>query len=165
MKCCAECGKLLPEGSKHNRLYCSRVCADKARNRRQHRKKVGVPKCVVCGAEITQPGRYRYCSEECYRKGWKASHRKEPEMKICVECGAEFETVYSRQITCSAECRAARQRKIMAVHNGLRKFHKDRPRIRGMENKTRFCHDCGKPTNNYRCDECWEKFRTAREME
>lgn len=21
----------------------------------------------------------------------------------------------------------------------------------------RKCHDCGKPTNNYRCNECWEK--------
>jgi hypothetical protein len=24
---------------------------------------------------------------------------------------------------------------------------------------TRECHDCGKPTNNYRCDECWRKVR------
>ena len=24
---------------------------------------------------------------------------------------------------------------------------------------TRKCHDCGRPTNNYRCDKCWAKLR------
>lgn len=24
---------------------------------------------------------------------------------------------------------------------------------------SRKCHDCGKPTSNYRCDECWRKVR------
>jgi len=24
---------------------------------------------------------------------------------------------------------------------------------------SRTCHDCGKPTDNYRCDECWAKIR------
>ena len=24
---------------------------------------------------------------------------------------------------------------------------------------TRHCHDCGKPTPNYRCTECWRKLR------
>ena len=39
-------------------------------------------------------------------------------------------------------------------------------RIRKMNNSqdtkmkaTRRCHDCGKPTNNYRCEECWAKLR------
>ena len=27
------------------------------------------------------------------------------------------------------------------------------------EKMTRKCHDCGKPTNNYRCQECWNKIR------
>lgn len=25
--------------------------------------------------------------------------------------------------------------------------------------KTRRCHDCGRPTNQYRCDRCWKKLR------
>jgi len=25
---------------------------------------------------------------------------------------------------------------------------------------TRRCHDCGKPTFNYRCEECWRKLRS-----
>lgn len=25
---------------------------------------------------------------------------------------------------------------------------------------TRTCHDCGKPTTNYRCDRCWSKIRS-----
>lgn len=24
---------------------------------------------------------------------------------------------------------------------------------------TRRCHDCGRPTNNYRCASCWRKLR------
>ena len=23
----------------------------------------------------------------------------------------------------------------------------------------RHCHDCGKPTTNYRCEACWERLR------
>lgn len=29
----------------------------------------------------------------------------------------------------------------------------------GYRQKTRRCHDCRKPTNNYRCSECWAKIR------
>ena len=25
---------------------------------------------------------------------------------------------------------------------------------------TRKCHDCGKPTNDYRCPKCWQKIRS-----
>ena len=31
------------------------------------------------------------------------------------------------------------------------KFKKNKP--------TRRCHDCGHPTSNYRCNECWKKLR------
>ena len=33
-------------------------------------------------------------------------------------------------------------------------------RIRGRIKTTRFCHDCGKPTNNSRCTTCWEEIRS-----
>ncbi len=26
---------------------------------------------------------------------------------------------------------------------------------------TRRCHDCGRPTNNYRCVSCWRKLRDS----
>jgi tRNA(Ile2) C34 agmatinyltransferase TiaS len=28
-----------------------------------------------------------------------------------------------------------------------------------MSNSIRKCHDCGKETTNYRCNECWETIR------
>lgn len=35
-----------------------------------------------------------------------------------------------------------------------------RGKIRRFGNReTRRCHDCGKPTNNYRCDACWARLR------
>lgn len=27
----------------------------------------------------------------------------------------------------------------------------------------RKCHDCGRPTNNFRCEECWAKIRNSSE--
>jgi hypothetical protein len=26
-------------------------------------------------------------------------------------------------------------------------------------NRLRYCHDCGKPTSNWRCEDCWRKLR------
>lgn len=35
-----------------------------------------------------------------------------------------------------------------------------RDKIRQLGNRAqRRCHDCGKPTNNYRCDVCWARLR------
>lgn len=30
---------------------------------------------------------------------------------------------------------------------------------RCREGVKRRCHDCGKPTSNYRCEDCWQKLR------
>lgn len=32
-------------------------------------------------------------------------------------------------------------------------------KILRKHNITRRCHDCGTPTNNYRCSRCWSKVR------
>ena len=36
---------------------------------------------------------------------------------------------------------------------------REQPGQNGGRAKPRRCHDCGKPTHNYRCDACWRKRR------
>lgn len=31
--------------------------------------------------------------------------------------------------------------------------------VKSLKTKQRRCHDCGRPTNNYRCSACWQKIR------
>jgi hypothetical protein len=30
--------------------------------------------------------------------------------------------------------------------------------------RSRLCHDCGRPTDNYRCEKCWAKFRSSTDV-
>lgn len=32
-------------------------------------------------------------------------------------------------------------------------------KLGGRATSKRRCHDCGKPTHNYRCNVCWKKLR------
>lgn len=47
--------------------------------------------------------------------------------------------------------------KARALHLCLRGGPK--PRLPRLERVTRRCHDCGKPTPDYRCPACWRKLR------
>lgn len=33
--------------------------------------------------------------------------------------------------------------------------------LNALGNNIRKCHDCGKPTSNYRCQACWYKLRNG----
>ena len=39
------------------------------------------------------------------------------------------------------------------------RIEQNRGKPRGRANGKRPCHDCGRPTNDYRCASCWEKLR------
>ena len=43
------------------------------------------------------------------------------------------------------------------LENVLKKILKEESNFRKASQRS--CHDCGKPTFNYRCDDCWEKLR------
>lgn len=62
------------------------------------------------------------------------------ETKECPICGEELPI--SRFITGNAVFDACRQCRL-ATSGGYRK-----------------CHDCGRPTTNYRCSACWAKLRS-----
>lgn len=105
-----------------------------------------------------------------------------PEIKKCSNCGNDFTAYYENSELCS-KC----QFKIENKNNYLRRkefglLHKKKNKIKKeklieiKENEildedvdvldeieiepNRKCHDCGKPTNNYRCKDClinWKK--------
>lgn len=50
-----------------------------------------------------------------------------------------------------------RARNLGLLHAPKKKYH---PPKRKADGKRR-CHDCGRPTTDYRCAECWRKLRAA----
>ncbi|WP_297668962.1 hypothetical protein [uncultured Desulfovibrio sp.] len=72
----------------------------------------------------------------------------------CVVCGRQFEPHTSNARCCSPEC--ARIVDNRRPHGALRAASCSN---RAVDAPQRRCHDCGKPTNNYRCAACWQKLR------
>ena len=76
----------------------------------------------------------------------------------CPMCGKIFTLPAPNAIRCE-ECRD--------ISNGHRSRRTQTLRSRGFKLQdgslpsdlppSRKCHDCGRPTNNYRCAECWAK--------
>lgn len=89
----------------------------------------------------------------------------------CNQCGQEFETSAAWALYCP-DCRE----KIHREQRRARQEGKALPRaevkrVSGLPPKKpvdvparqtlpkRACHDCGRPTTDYRCAACWEKLR------
>lgn len=87
------------------------------------------------------------------------------EQRICAYCKKSLQMSHTARVYCSDACRArarqARERgeenfvKGAGTHGTQTDMHK-KPQV-----QKRRCHDCGKPTHNYRCAECWRKVRDA----
>lgn len=76
----------------------------------------------------------------------------------CLDCGSDipFERRANNRVICLCpECRVQRRRAANRAYQRGRKRDLDALR----PGATRRCHDCGKPSNDYRCAECWEKIR------
>lgn len=79
----------------------------------------------------------------------KKKEEAAPRVAVCPFCQQEFTPTGSRTY-CSDKCRAAAQRQ------------RDQNRmenLRRVRQVGRTCHDCGKPTTDYRCPACWRKRR------
>lgn len=75
--------------------------------------------------------------------------KKKKTSRKCPCCGKDFIPETNGQRFCDKACAYAYKSGItrkewLLEHN---QFH------------SRRCHDCGKPTDNYRCPKCWEKIR------
>lgn len=115
--------------------------------------------CDFCGKEfVANFARAKYCSLECntkayYKRQFERRKKEHPELvRVCPCCGKEFFRSKANPVYCSYVCK--------------RKMEPPKPQSKRLSSKTtgylapkRKCHDCKRPTDNYRCPECWEKYR------
>lgn len=106
--------------------------------------------CPQCGRRFASFHRYAiYCSRSCV----SASRRKKPLVveetpfgeAVCPACGKTFQKKMRIQIYCSRVCQkkttnAEQRRRDWTEYTGWR------------------CHDCGRPSDTYRCPVCQRKF-------
>lgn len=101
--------------------------------------------CPICGVKFEAgTNTAKYCPR-CRALGSGGRQRLLTGGKaLCANCGKEFEG-HGNASFCGKECHKAwilRQR-----------------RLAKSETASRACHDCGRPTTDYRCPACREKFR------
>ena len=172
---CVVCGKEF-QTYRQDRRYCSDACRKKAtRAKKKEREKAEpqpAPKlrshprfgmhpkiCAFCGKEfVALSAKGKYCSLECNNKAYlkrqfERRKKEHPEdVLVCPCCGKEFFRSKANPVYCSYVCK--------------RKMEPPKPQPKRLSSKTtgylapkRKCHDCKRPTDNYRCPECWEKYR------
>ena len=160
-KKCAYCGKRF-RTNKPYQLYCCRSCKNKAlyykktETHGQVSSNVSYHKtCAYCGkVYIAHAIHGMYCSNACKKAAYKQPMFGDPRQGAvlsCPVCGKEFVQTKEHRIYCSFECAK------IAKNNGVPKA--DKKSKTSYLPPSRFCHDCGCPTDDYRCPECWTKFR------
>ena len=120
--------------------------------------------CEYCGKEfVVHRASHRFCCKACAN----AARKKRMHSKIvearkqnkieCPECGREF--VYSKEhrVYCSSECANAAQMSQTMQHNkntaALLEELSCQSSLRPCAGK------CGRMITDYRCPECWAKYR------
>ena len=100
--------------------------------------------CPICGSGFNaRTSTAKYCPK-CRAMGNSVRQRLLNGGKaLCANCGKEFEG-HGNALFCSETC-----------HNAWEL----RQRRMNCEAASRSCHDCGKPTSDYRCPVCQKKFR------
>ena len=76
--------------------------------------------------------------------------QREPERE-CVVCGIAFTPQQHNQTHCPACSRKVAQKNGVYLNS------------KRAGTSQRRCHDCGKPTTDYRCPACWDKLRAGRD--
>ena len=100
--------------------------------------------CPICGVKFEAgTSTAKYCPH-CRALGSGGRQRLLTGGKaLCVNCGKEFEG-HGNARFCGEECH-----KVWIL----------RQRLAKSGTASRACHDCGRPTTDYRCPVCQKKFR------
>lgn len=95
----------------------------------------------------------KYCSRECKNKAAQTREHKK-----CKCCGKEF-PAKGNAAFCDKACG-------YAFRSGMSReeWLEEHPQSDTSTLFKRKCHDCGKPTNDYRCQTCWAKLRSESEL-
>lgn len=126
--------------------------------------------CPICGGPVppTQGTRERvYCSQECKSRALYLRKKQRAEgvpktPRSCPVCGEDITDLHGGRRYCSLDCS-----KIGEVRRQMKKrlAAKER-RLKGecapakaTEILRRKCHDCGRPTSDYRCPACLRAWR------
>lgn len=103
--------------------------------------------CPVCGTSFETGLKYtKYCPE--HRNAKKAGKGRSHVPGVCAQCGRPFYG-HGNARFCGDACRRR--------HSEAE--GRESPRRKPDAVAVRACHDCGRPTADYRCSACWEKFR------
>ena len=125
--------------------------------------------CKICGKEFTPSDvKQKYCSVNCRyiakrKRARSLSHTHVGVEKSCKFCGRVFHTSSHNQVFCTEACRRAYTLKdIQKYEERIARANAEPQGWRDSCSLPRFqrrCHDCGRPTNNYRCNYCLEIWR------
>ena len=129
-------------------------CSTKCRCKLELEKKKGkLHTCPECGSVFgSKLPAAKYCSVKC--RDAAEEKRKAQHGYTCAVCGKTFHPAGTRQSRkyCSAECaKKAQNAQCVQYQTQISRDLLPPP--------TRKCHDCGAPTDNYRCKKCLEKWR------
>ena len=124
--------------------------------------------CAICGKSfVAKVHNQKYCSQVCrlVAEGKSSGLEEWRKGRNCEICGKFFLPKSSRQKCCSSACMEANSKRLQARF-WQRKKDPDSASAAEYDGSygpdlaqyTRACHDCGKPTNDYRCASCWRKW-------
>ena len=178
MKCARPgCENQVPTLSNSKREYCSAFCSREHRKQKQGESQQ--PKrCAHCYGPLEKQAN-KFCSRNCNDK-----HKRGTRSHLCPVCRCAHEK-RGRHVLCPG-CRSLLIRKYVVIQCAYCREYRFMKRLtsrfcsrqcanygRYMEpispkrtaeakertESRRRCHDCGRPTDNYRCDECWQALR------
>ncbi len=126
--------------------------------------------CARCGKEFVADIDDYICSNECaeaivqeMNKKWGPERQIANSKKICVQCSKGFAPRISAQVCCSKECGNERRKELKRKYRSEKKNNAVKIEIPPARSAKggRLCHDCKQPVpgNNYRCADCWRKWR------
>lgn len=144
-KCCGEVFEIT--GRTVGKKYCSAACRIRYNwLKRKLRREAPVSYCRMCGKVDAQGGTVcaecRKLAEPMVQQGYKL---EELRRQVCSVCGVSF--VYVARTDGKGGTRTVCDQ--CASDTKPQKFYESK----------RQCHDCGRPTNNYRCPRCLSKWR------
>lgn len=96
------------------------------------------------------------------------SQRNGAAQLVCPFCGKRFVKSYSTQRYCGRACAGEAIRRQRAKYQRARREAiraEEKPADAAELGGKRRCHDCGRPTWNYRCEKCWAKLRSRTDVE
>lgn len=156
---CRLCGEPF-EPTNNSAKYCSPKCRETLRNferRGFSGADIESRVCQVCGETFwtLHSSMRQVCGRAECTKQMK---------KRCQQCGREFAPRRHSQKYCCEGCyrKAKRIIKRERAHGIYRSVDKAMPQTEPTGRKSahsRVCHDCGKPTDNYRCERCLRRWR------